>query len=259
MQNQRGSIHAIIIGLLTLGFIGTVGFIFWQNFIQKEDVSERKNTISTETNASDVKTKKVEMNEYCAEVEKICVDYPATWKVKATVEEGTDGKDSVDQVTFYEGDKATLYIDTGIDGVGGYCEPDESNGVVYILKSQQLSIQNPEFKDEEKWIRDRSSRNLYAVADYTEINDRLGIYVTGLKVLTEENKALDPCSVTYRNLFHGIREYDSVVLGIHSFFGRDGVTENAYTFKTVDDAKSALVEEPYKTLFDVVASAHYKS
>ena len=33
MQKQTGSVHAVIIILLTLGLIGSVGFIFWQNFI----------------------------------------------------------------------------------------------------------------------------------------------------------------------------------------------------------------------------------
>jgi len=41
MQKQTGSIHAVAIIVLTLGLIGAVGFIFWQNFINKPKTDDK--------------------------------------------------------------------------------------------------------------------------------------------------------------------------------------------------------------------------
>lgn len=41
MTRQRGSTEAIIISILTVALIAALGFVFWQNFLQKDDGSNQ--------------------------------------------------------------------------------------------------------------------------------------------------------------------------------------------------------------------------
>jgi hypothetical protein len=38
MNKQQGSAHVIVVGVLVIALFGALGFIFWQNFINKEEV-----------------------------------------------------------------------------------------------------------------------------------------------------------------------------------------------------------------------------
>ncbi len=85
MNNQSGSIHAIIIGLLTVALLGSIGFIFWQNFVATDQEQSSVKIDSTLKN-SDSKTND-EADEtvkitYCAKFEKVCFDYPEGWSLK---------------------------------------------------------------------------------------------------------------------------------------------------------------------------------
>lgn len=54
---QNGSSHLIIIIILTLAVIGLLGFVFWQNFFQKEgDFSEVSSTRQSSVSTDDTKT-----------------------------------------------------------------------------------------------------------------------------------------------------------------------------------------------------------
>lgn len=46
---QKGSAHVIIIVILALSLVGTLGFVFWQNFLKKDTASDApQTTISTQ-------------------------------------------------------------------------------------------------------------------------------------------------------------------------------------------------------------------
>jgi len=46
-DNQSGSAHAVIIIILIVAILGLLGFIFWQNFIQKNDTTPTKSITTT--------------------------------------------------------------------------------------------------------------------------------------------------------------------------------------------------------------------
>jgi len=49
MKKQNGSAHVIIIAAMVVLLIGALGFIFWQNFIQKTDKTNSSATNASET------------------------------------------------------------------------------------------------------------------------------------------------------------------------------------------------------------------
>jgi len=49
MKKQQGSVHIILIGAVVAMLVAALGFIFWQNFIQKPDASENNNSNISET------------------------------------------------------------------------------------------------------------------------------------------------------------------------------------------------------------------
>lgn len=66
-SKQTGSAHVIIVVILILALVGTLGFIFWQNFIHKEAATTQKNTSNTsqEVNTkAEASTVKVDENDY---------------------------------------------------------------------------------------------------------------------------------------------------------------------------------------------------
>lgn len=49
-NNQSGSAHAVVIIILIMAILGLLGFIFWQNFVQKKDATPTK-SVTTSTPA----------------------------------------------------------------------------------------------------------------------------------------------------------------------------------------------------------------
>lgn len=44
---QRGGAHVIIIAILALALVGTLGFVFWQNFLKKDTASDASQTTAS--------------------------------------------------------------------------------------------------------------------------------------------------------------------------------------------------------------------
>ncbi|MDB5159863.1 MAG: hypothetical protein JWO99_126 [Candidatus Saccharibacteria bacterium] len=57
-NSQTGSAHAIIIILLVVAILGLLGFVFWQNFIQKKDTTPATSTPTTTTTTTTTTTPK---------------------------------------------------------------------------------------------------------------------------------------------------------------------------------------------------------
>jgi|GEM_PF-5651761 len=71
-HTQTGSAHVVIIIVLVIAVLGALGFIFWQNFLNKPAASTTTTT-TTKTTASDTTTyKNTDLG--------FSVDYPSTWK-----------------------------------------------------------------------------------------------------------------------------------------------------------------------------------
>jgi len=51
-RKQSGSAHVIIIVILVLALLGTLGFIFWQNFVASKDVAVKQSTTTITPDAT---------------------------------------------------------------------------------------------------------------------------------------------------------------------------------------------------------------
>jgi cytoskeletal protein RodZ len=59
MKSQKGSAHVVVVIILVLALLGALGFIFWQNFMQKNDTitkTEDKVATKQESKNVDIKT-----------------------------------------------------------------------------------------------------------------------------------------------------------------------------------------------------------
>lgn len=50
MKTQKGSIHAFLVVGLIVALLGALGFIFWQNFIYKQSITNSESTVATKKN-----------------------------------------------------------------------------------------------------------------------------------------------------------------------------------------------------------------
>lgn len=56
MKRQSGSAHIILITVLVAALIGALGFIFWQNFVQKSDSAKNNSATTSDTAKKDEKS-----------------------------------------------------------------------------------------------------------------------------------------------------------------------------------------------------------
>lgn len=76
-KKQTGSAHAVIIIVLVVALLGALGWIFWQNFVSKDDATENTNettVIGTDKTEAITKT-------YSNTDKNVSFDYPSNWTV----------------------------------------------------------------------------------------------------------------------------------------------------------------------------------
>jgi len=121
---QRGSAHAIVIILLVLALSGTLGFVFYQNFIGKKDEAPKP------AQTAKVETTKVERIAFNSTI--YAFDYPKDWTVEATPVPGSTNGATVTKV--YNPEKtvqATLNVSSG--GIGGSCDVNDGLKISYYI------------------------------------------------------------------------------------------------------------------------------
>ena len=126
MKKNQGSALAIAVFVLSIALVGTIGFIFWQNYIaepvadvdtnnsQNVDLDDDNDAISL---ANVVTDQTFDTN--------LSVRYPSDWAKTTTsnVKEGMGGETSI--ITSPDG-KVRVHFAIGIGGIGGMCPEGES-------------------------------------------------------------------------------------------------------------------------------------
>lgn len=83
MNHQKGSAHAIIVIGLVILLAGALGFIFWQNFLQKDDAEGEEVAVSKKQEAPAPKDTVAKVTNQVFTSDEMTFEYPATgWKVK---------------------------------------------------------------------------------------------------------------------------------------------------------------------------------
>lgn len=85
MKKQSGSAHVIIIVILVIALLGVLGFVFWQNFINKKDLPTDRGLESSKDKMSKIEPAKVDPYAgwltYTSDRDHYTVMYPKDWLV----------------------------------------------------------------------------------------------------------------------------------------------------------------------------------
>jgi flagellar basal body-associated protein FliL len=84
-QSEQGSAHVIIIVVLVLVVLGLLGFVFWQNFIDKKPAKSTASTTSSKTSTKN--DTPANMKTYTNETLGFSFNYPSGWTIS---EDGAD-------------------------------------------------------------------------------------------------------------------------------------------------------------------------
>jgi len=87
--SQKGSAHVVIIVILVVALLGTLGFVFWQNFIDKKPVAKNNESSKTEDTKSKPKDEYKGWKTYTSTRDGYSIRYPSDWL--AINETGNDG------------------------------------------------------------------------------------------------------------------------------------------------------------------------
>lgn len=133
LKNQSGSAHIIVVIILVVALMGALGFVFYQNFIQKTNTTETatvddevKSDSNNVANGTTTVYKTYTMDEYGASFE-----YPDTWSVV---------KSEISPTSFVvkntaSGDVLASY--KSVSGIGGACREMVTYKVIDV---EQINI-----------------------------------------------------------------------------------------------------------------------
>lgn len=262
---QTGSSHVVIIAVLALALLGTLGFVFYQNFVAKPAQSANTagntaaNTSANKAASPSNTPKQVTLKEFCTEVDKLCFKYPENWQVSSTVDQSakaTIGFAGEDVTIKNPSGNAYLYITAGMSGIGGTCNPNGSPDVT-ILEAYTTKITGAKLQ---KPLPDRFADTAYAVK-YVQPTDigastyRAGMYISAVKAVTQPG-TLNVCSVGH-TMFVGTVDGDSYSLTEFATGNtKKGVLGTDYP--TRQQAIDSLNTEDAKAAYEILKSAYYK-
>ncbi len=88
MKHQNGSVHIIVVSLLSVALIAALGFIFWQNFVSSDEATEKETSSKATTkDAASDDTEEVQPSNYAtftsddAGTYAKSFQYPSSWRI----------------------------------------------------------------------------------------------------------------------------------------------------------------------------------
>jgi hypothetical protein len=228
--SQSGSVHAVAIILLVLALLGTLGFVFYQNFIAKK--TDTPVTVSTDQPVVNTETARIAFNSDIYEL-----DYSKSWAVTTT--KTGDGSTT----TFANVDKTinvTFAVSSG--GLGGACDTNDG------LKVRYHNV-HPAFSDKLTGVP------LYLVEAMSDYPGGGYNYVIGLVPDGGETHAAIGDS-------HCTIGYVGVASSVVTDNATDAVTKPTIlaniSFPKLPDAKDRKVKD-MQTIKDILSTDDYKA
>ncbi len=245
---QQGSAHVVVSICLVLALVTALGWVFYQNFIYKDPVKTETSSSTTEKKTD---TAKVAKKEACLTVERICFDYPDSWKSDITTETSPLLNAPIDKGTLSSPDKSlSLGIHTGITSIGGMCDPD-TEGSMQVVTSEKLGLSGYKADD----YRDSA---LYLVKVVSANREQTGftpsIYLTNTTKLTKPGK-VGACDGIAAPLFPARNIKDTLM----NFSTSSAGDRQEKPEPTLDAAKQKLMSDTYTQAFDILKSVRYKN
>jgi len=136
-NKSTGSAHVIIIVCLVVALLGTLGMVFYQNFIQKKSTNTTTQISQTASTSSSGTT--VSLGQFTSHKYLIRFTYPIAWSVNELVRE--DQSDWYSSVVTIKDDKGVTVAQLGTGGqFGGACDPAAPSVTATTLSDTALSI-----------------------------------------------------------------------------------------------------------------------
>lgn len=202
-KSETGSAHVVIIAGLIIALIGALGFIFYQNIINKPKMADT-NTGTTSPRPSS--SPEVAMKTLCTPKEKICFDYPSNWSAKLT-ELDADTHSVAERVIISDDSgKQWLKLQTGMSGLGGACGGDDDGSYSKVLRTHTTAVTGSYLVGSYEGASDKVADTAYAVnlLDYsgTAKNWIIRMELNNAKAVQNVGK-IDACAATFYSILNG--------------------------------------------------------
>jgi len=242
---QSGSAHLIVVILLVLALIGALGFVYYQNFIQKK-ASDTSTTDTTGTGST------ITYKTYTDSLYNATFQYPDNWSVGTLTVSSFDP--SYNRILDIKNDNTIIVatLDLGVSGIGGTCANE--NGVpqlttITVLDSTLSSV--------------KATKPVAASFIVTKANDRPSGYYAAYG-LSDSYTAISDYNVCMPYI-----TFETTSLGDNNdkygiMFGNSGFlsASSSPTFKTkyfatLDDARAYIASNEYKEIKKMLLSLTY--
>lgn len=115
-SKQSGSAHVIIIVILVIALLGALGFVFWKNYMNKDDAKK----VETGTSVKEEEAPKpITYKTYQTDTHPVSFKYPDTWSLENAKADNNYGFHRSVDVKTDDGD--IVFFFTGGQGIGGTC------------------------------------------------------------------------------------------------------------------------------------------
>lgn len=145
-KNQSGNAHAMIVIILVIALIGSLGFIFWQNFAKNETGKQNQNSQTDKNNRdnnpkTDNNKTEIELSEIAADDTvgtNLAIKYPKTWTMTHSekIEPNINGPVLLKgyKISSPDGKVYINFIVTNIGG-GGMCDAEPGREITQFERS----------------------------------------------------------------------------------------------------------------------------
>lgn len=230
MNSQRhksGNALPVVV-IVTIILLGSLGFIFWQNFINNNKNPEKISTIQT----------KIEYKTYVTDKYNFSFQYPSTWSITET--KGVDDNSFYQRsVSIRNADGSTVAEFAVGMQLGGICNTPSKYSV---LESELTSYSSINYNND----------TVLAALSFTIIDNDDGSYGAHYG-LTDSYISLGDGMVCSNTFYYNIHPSISGIYGLG--FGND--ITSTKKFSNIDDVRQYIKSDEYAQIKKMVLSLKY--
>ena len=139
-QKQTGSAHVVVIVVLIIALVGALGFVFWQNFVNKYHDTEQTHSTSKES-TPEVKLKVAQIDELFPV--KLSWSYPEDWTITSKgsgPKTETETTEQIITLTSPSKDYEVAYRVGSNGSYGGSCSPEDAGTLQYVRRESIVNF-----------------------------------------------------------------------------------------------------------------------
>lgn len=173
-HKQKGSSHIVIIIILVIILLGGVGFVFWKNFIAKDDKAGQtaQSSLNTKAGTKNDTPKEIVYKTYRTDKHPVSFRYPNTWSLENAKADDSDAFVRSVDVKTDKGDKITFSV--GNQSLGGLCS--EVAPIRSTIDVVPTTLKTPKLTTLSFGVTKNANGSyeaIYGLTDnYTEIGDK---------------------------------------------------------------------------------------